>query len=437
MQPALETVSSRYFLTKTLPEIADWLQAQRVRTGESLTHAEDYSNLRQQFGRLSHRWHPLLTDQNLRQPQMAAVHQVAVQALELSKLIYAELEGERQGQSKLAPKPVLERLLDWNSQLLERVSSQLELVESTVHHAEDLHDVAAKLVIGQTVSPAALAGLARRIELEMRPQPEVWQWMPMPGLLLSESLAPRMWRSESEVYAVGLSTARLVAWLGVQISALPDQLELLIVAALLQDIGFLRLERTTQKTPSEIESRNQHTYRRHASLGAGLAAGVGQYSIELSFLIAQHHERLDGTGYPHCLTRYKQSKESQFLSCLARFQELVFRQPVETMSVEAACYQAGFQLFLESAQGAWSSKATVALLEALDIELPNAFDNSLATGQPFLADEFLERRWASHAAEPNVPAPHFLFSRSKSFSRFAGQTLSGNREKVVRHDPKG
>jgi hypothetical protein len=271
----------------------------------------------------------------------------------------------------------------------------------------------------------------------MRPQAEVWNWMPMPGLDLSRSITPRIWRSESEVYAQGIATARLVAWLGVQVPALSEPLELLIVAALLQDIGFLRLERSTQRTPSEMEPRHQPTYRRHTSLGAGLAAGIGDYSIELSFLIAQHHERLDGTGYPHGLTRYKQSKEVQLLACLARFQELVFREPAETMSVEAACYQAGFQLFLESAQGAWSSKATTALLEALDIELPGAFDTALATGQPFLADAFLEKRWSLHAADPKVPAPHFLFSRSKSFSRFAGQTLSANREKVIRHDPKG
>jgi hypothetical protein len=76
-------------------------------------------------------------------------------------------------------------------------------------------------------------------------------------------------------------------------------------------------------------------------------------------------------------------------------------------------------------------------LEALDLELPNAFDAALATGQPFLAESFLEKRWACHSTQPAVPAPHFLFSRSKSFSRFAGQTLAGNRNKVVRHDPKG
>ena len=87
--------------------------------------------------------------------------------------------------------------------------------------------------MGQTVSPAALTGLARRIALEMRPGPEVWQWMPLPGLKLCQTLAPRIWRSESEVYAVGLGVARLVAWLGVQRPAFTDQLELLIVAALL------------------------------------------------------------------------------------------------------------------------------------------------------------------------------------------------------------
>ncbi len=310
-------------------------------------------------------------------------------------------------------------------------------MDSTLNHAEDLHDAASKLATGQTITSAWLVGLARRIELEMRPRPELWQWMAMPGLNLSQSISPRIWKSESEVYATGIQAARLVAWLGAHLPRLGERWELLIVAALLQDIGFLRLERTTQKSPSELEARGQDVYRRHSSLGAALAAGVREYSIELSFLIAQHHERLDGTGYPHGLTRLKQSKEVQLLASLSRFQELVSRTPAETVHAETACYQAGFQLFLESAQGAWSTRATVELLEALDVELPGAFDAALATGQPFSAETFLEKHWACHAAQADVPSPHFLFSRSKSFSQNAGKALAGNHQKVVRHDPKG
>ncbi len=121
MQITPETLSPRQLLTKSLPEIADWLKAQRTRTRDSLTHAEDDSSLRQQFGQLSHRWHPLLTDPHLQQPHLSAVHQLAVRALGISKLLYAELENARQGQSLLAPQPVLELLLEFNSHLLDRV----------------------------------------------------------------------------------------------------------------------------------------------------------------------------------------------------------------------------------------------------------------------------------------------------------------------------
>ena len=132
-------------------------------------------------------------------------------------------------------------------------------------------------------------------------------------------------------------------------------MELLIVAALLQDIGFLRLERMTQKPPSNWKLAARGLIAGILRWEPGIAAGVGGYAIELSFLIAQHHERLDGTGYPHGLSRYKQSKEVQLLAGLVRFQELVSRQPADEAGVEAACLEAGFQLFLESAQGAWST----------------------------------------------------------------------------------
>ncbi len=92
---------------------------------------------------------------------------------------------------------------------------------------------------------------------------------------------------------------------------------------------------------------------------------------------------------------------------------------------------------MESAQGAWSTSVTVDLLEALDIELPKSFDLALATGQPFDAEIFLEKRWSCHPAESDVPSPHFLFSRSSAFDRSARQTVAKNGQKVIRRDPKG
>ncbi|MCA9071089.1 MAG: HD domain-containing protein [Planctomycetaceae bacterium] len=437
MQPAAKISSPLFFLTKSLPEIADWLQAQRTGPGDGLNHSENYSQLRQQFGELSHRWHPLLTSSQLRQPHLAVLHQLAVRALGISKLIYSELENERQGQSKLAPQLVLERLLELNSHLLDRVSAQLGLVDSTLNYAEELHDSARKLAMGQKVAPVWLVSLARRLQLEMRPKPELWQWLPHPGLELSACLEPKTWNAETEVYATGIQSARFVAWLGTHCPHMEDHLELLTVAALLQDIGFFRLERSTQRIPSELEVQSQPTFRRHSSLGAGLVAGVRDYSIELSFLVAQHHERLDGTGYPHGVNRYRLSKESQLLGCLVRFQELQSRQKADSSSIEARTFQAAFQLFLECAQGAWSATATRSILEALHIDLPKTVELALATGQPFLAESFLEKRWTRHAADSSVPAPHFLFSRSRSFSRFTNQTVTRDSKRSIRHDPKG
>ena len=437
VQPALDTLSPRYFVAKSVEEIADWLHSQRARTADPLNEVEDYSALRRQFGQLTHRWHPLLTNPQIKQPELAPVHQLAVRALGVSKLIYRELENQRQGQSQLAPELILAHLLALNEHLLDRVSAQLELVESTIYYAEELHEATIKLVTGQAVSPVWLLSLTRRIELEMRPQPEIWQWMPSPGLHLADFIEPRSWRCEAEVYATSLETARLTAWLASHLPQFAERTELLILAALLEDIGFLRLERQTQKTPAELEVRSQPDYRKHPSLGAALAAGVSEYSIELSFLIAQHHERLDGTGYPHGLTRYKLGKDAQLLACLVRFQELASRQPAELMSVEAACYQAAFQLFLESAQGAWSTSATLDLVEALDEELPKALENALATGQPFVSETFLEKRWTCHAADAGVPAPHFLFSRSKSIAQYVGTTVESDRKRSFRRDPKG
>lgn len=95
----------------------------------------------------------------------------------------------------------------------------------------------------------------------------------------------------------------------------------LILAALLQDIGFLAMAKRQPGTPAEIELRNPAAYRSHPLWGAAIAGGLTRCTSELPELIAQHHERQNGTGFPRgCRTR-QLSWGSRLLQVVACFSE--------------------------------------------------------------------------------------------------------------------
>jgi putative two-component system response regulator len=84
------------------------------------------------------------------------------------------------------------------------------------------------------------------------------------------------------------------------LSLTPHRVELLRLAAPLHDIGKIVvpdhvLRKTGKLTPGERVSM-----QRHAEVGHELLAGSGSELLELAATVAlTHHERWDGSGYPH------------------------------------------------------------------------------------------------------------------------------------------
>jgi PAS domain S-box-containing protein len=75
------------------------------------------------------------------------------------------------------------------------------------------------------------------------------------------------------------------------------QLEGLQLAATIHDVGKIRvpaeiLSKPTRLTPAEFE-----LIKEHSAVGANLLTGI-DFEWPISDIVRQHHERLDGTGYP-------------------------------------------------------------------------------------------------------------------------------------------
>ena len=82
----------------------------------------------------------------------------------------------------------------------------------------------------------------------------------------------------------------------------PAAVDRLRWAALLHDIGKMRVPVATLNKPAKLSTREWETIRQHPVAGAELASALLPWLGEWGRAIAEHHERFNGTGYPFGLS---------------------------------------------------------------------------------------------------------------------------------------
>ena len=106
----------------------------------------------------------------------------------------------------------------------------------------------------------------------------------------------------------------------------PDRVDLVRRAALLHDIGMLSVSNAILDKPRSLTSEEWTTVQHHPVLSQEILSRVRAFR-EIAVLAGQHHERLDGSGYPHRLTHEQLSVESRILTMADVFNALMEGRP--------------------------------------------------------------------------------------------------------------
>lgn len=77
-----------------------------------------------------------------------------------------------------------------------------------------------------------------------------------------------------------------------------EQMRTLETAALLHDIGKIGIDDAILRKPRKLSAAEQGTVRDHPVIGAAIVHDIGTLH-EVIGLILHHHEKYDGSGYPH------------------------------------------------------------------------------------------------------------------------------------------
>ncbi len=134
---------------------------------------------------------------------------------------------------------------------------------------------------------------------------------PVVQLMLTAGQAARPASFDHAVQAMALAGALMLARGGDT-----RQLRQAMLCGLLHDIGemYIAPEHGEADADRALDFRSYQHLVVHPHVGRLLVDQLTNYPAEVSRAIAEHHERLDGTGYPHCLQRDQVSPLGRLLA---------------------------------------------------------------------------------------------------------------------------
>jgi HD-GYP domain-containing protein (c-di-GMP phosphodiesterase class II) len=120
----------------------------------------------------------------------------------------------------------------------------------------------------------------------------------------------------------------------------PRTLESITLAAFLHDIGLMKLPLALRdRDPETLSGKDLEAYQEHCRLGADLLGAVPDMNPQVIEIIYQHHERIDGSGYPNKLTGVKIYPLAKILALADEFADLLVKDNLSPLD--------GIKIFLQ------------------------------------------------------------------------------------------
>jgi HD-GYP domain-containing protein (c-di-GMP phosphodiesterase class II) len=110
---------------------------------------------------------------------------------------------------------------------------------------------------------------------------------------------------------------------GEELGLPPARLRQLAVGGLLHDVGKLAVPDSILKKPGSLEDDEFAVIKKHPDWGHELVGRVAAYPESVRRLVRDHHERLDGTGYPRGLVGEEINLDTSILAVCDVFDALV------------------------------------------------------------------------------------------------------------------
>jgi putative two-component system response regulator len=147
----------------------------------------------------------------------------------------------------------------------------------------------------------------------------------------------------------------------------PEQVEIIRRAAPLHDVGKIGIPEKILLKPGGLSPEEFEVMKTHTSIGAGLLSGGGSEFLQAAERIAlSHHERWDGSGYPHRLAGEAIPLEARLVAIADVYDAISHDRPYKKASSPADALA-----IIEGGAGTqFDPKAVAAFVQSQSADIP-------------------------------------------------------------------
>jgi len=280
-------------------------------------------------------------------------------------------------------------LLQTCHSLIDTVAGQVALCESTARDCSAALELARRIVAQERISFHDLLPLFRRMFDDVCEARELGRLVPVCGLDLAAFVESQA--GEAALFVQGLTAGRVLLWMlrddPRQVERLPE----FALGALFEDVGRLPALARTAAARKFHARRAEWLERQHPAIGAALLGAVRRAPADLARMVGQHHERLDGRGYPRGLGARDGLPSGRWLAVCTRFAELCLKatRAEGAASGEYLPGRIARSVVAESEWGMWSADFAQRLTG--EVAATEPADPDLAPALPAAISEELQR----------------------------------------------
>lgn len=121
-------------------------------------------------------------------------------------------------------------------------------------------------------------------------------------IAMMEALGRAIAKRDSETGAHNYRVAWIAARIGTELKLFGGTMQQLIAGSFLHDIGKIGIPDAILLKPGKLDPQEMQIMRTHVQIGEQIVTGIGWLDGARD-IVAFHHEKWDGTGYPHQLSQ--------------------------------------------------------------------------------------------------------------------------------------
>ncbi|AKI97977.1 HD domain-containing phosphohydrolase [Kosmotoga pacifica] len=140
-----------------------------------------------------------------------------------------------------------------------------------------------------------------------------------------KEIAKRVEEKDAYTHGHGKRVRDLAYAIGKMIKLSEERMEKLLMGALFHDVGKIDVPEEILKKPGKLTPEEFEYIKKHPTVGAKMV--MKTFLEDISDIILQHHERIDGSGYPQGLKGDEILLEAQIIGIVDSFDAMTSKRP--------------------------------------------------------------------------------------------------------------